>query len=273
MATATILQSMKPGFSAIRRRFCRSTPWRNCARISNYEAEYGRNSGAVVNIVTKSGTNTWHGSGLEYLRTGQFGARNYFNNEGPKNPFHNNQFGASLGGPIFKDKTFFYLNYEGQRETGAQAGQSCVPDPAVIAQAQANIASWGETINPVTTALLARHPWPTPNIAGAVSDGNGCTDNNVSTAINFLNNINSVIGKVDHNFNPNNLLTGRYYFGDSTQSFPLSLTGSGGQVAGIQHAHPDAGAADLDFVREGGQFQPVERGAPGMEPVCRRIFS
>jgi len=48
--------------------------------ISNYEAEYGRNSGAVINIVTKSGTNQWHGSGLEYLRTGQFGARNYFNN-------------------------------------------------------------------------------------------------------------------------------------------------------------------------------------------------
>src|SRR6478672_6631064 len=86
--------------------------------ISNFEPEYGRNAGAVVNIVTKSGTNTWHGSGLEYLRTGQFGARNYFNNEGPKNPFHNNQFGASFGGPIVKDKTFFYFNYEGQRESG-----------------------------------------------------------------------------------------------------------------------------------------------------------
>ena len=206
--------------------------------ISNYEAEYGRNSGAVVNIVTKSGTNAWHGSALEYLRTGQFGARNYFNNEGPKNPFHNNQFGASFGGPIVKDKTFFYFNYEGQRESGAQAGQSCVPDPAVIAQAQANILGWGETLNPVTAALLARNPWPSPNIAGAVSDGTGCTDNNVSTSINFLNNINSLIGKIDHNFNPNNLLTGRYYFGDSTQSFPLSLTGSGGQVPGFNTHTP-----------------------------------
>src|SRR5690242_3408278 len=179
--------------------------------ISNYEAEYGRNSGAVVNIVTKSGTNTWHGSGLEYLRTGQFGARNYFNNEGPKNPFHNNQFGASLGGPIIKDKTFFYFNYEGQRETGAQAGQSCVPDPAQIAQARANITAWGETLNPVTAALLARNPWPNPNIGGAVSDGNGCDTNNVSTAINFSNRIDSLIGKIDHNFNPSNLLTRRYY--------------------------------------------------------------
>jgi hypothetical protein len=206
--------------------------------ISNYEAEYGRNSGAVVNIVTKSGTNEWHGSGIEYLRTGQFGTRNYFNNEGPKNPFHNNQFGASLGGPIIKDKTFFYFNYEGQRETGAQAGQSCVPDPAVIAQAQANITSWGETLNPVTAALLKRNPWPGPNIAGAVSDGNGCDTNNVSTSTNFSNRIDSLIGKIDHNFNPSNLLTGRYYFGDSTQSFPLALTGSGGQVPGFNTNTP-----------------------------------
>src|SRR5579864_2861710 len=82
--------------------------------LSNYEAEYGRNSGAVVNIVTKSGTNQFHGSGLEYLRTGKLGARNFFNPVGqPQAPFHNNQFGGSLGGPIVKDKTFFFADYEG----------------------------------------------------------------------------------------------------------------------------------------------------------------
>ncbi len=91
--------------------------------LSNYEAEYGRNSGAVVNIVTKSGTNQWHGSLLEYYRSGAMGARNYFNIDSqPKNPFTNNQFGGSLGGPIVKDKAFFFVNYEGQRESGAQAG-------------------------------------------------------------------------------------------------------------------------------------------------------
>ena len=73
--------------------------------LSNYEAEYGRNSGAIVNIVTKSGTNQLHGSALEYYRSGAFGARNYFNlDTQPKNPFTNNQFGGSLGGPIVKDK-------------------------------------------------------------------------------------------------------------------------------------------------------------------------
>jgi hypothetical protein len=101
--------------------------------LSNYEAEYGRNSGAVINIVTKSGSNNLHGSLLEYFRSGKMGARNYFNvAPNPKSPFNNNQFGGSLGGPIVKDKTFFYVDYEGQRENGGQAGQTCVPDPAQI---------------------------------------------------------------------------------------------------------------------------------------------
>src|SRR5215813_6025914 len=82
--------------------------------LSNYEAEYGRNSGAVINIVTKSGSNAWHGSALEYFRTGKLGARNYFNSASdPKSPFNNNQFGGSLGGAVIRDKTFFYVDYEG----------------------------------------------------------------------------------------------------------------------------------------------------------------
>ena len=139
--------------------------------ISNYEAEYGRNSGAVIDIVTKSGTNALHGSLLEYFRSGKLGARNYFNfDPAPKSPFNNNQFGGALGGAIVKDKTFFYADYEGQRENGGQAGVTCVPDPAVIAASETAIAGLGDTVNPIMTALLARNPWPTPNIAGAVSD-------------------------------------------------------------------------------------------------------
>ena len=113
--------------------------------ISNYEAEYGRNSGAVINIVTKSGTNAiarfdcWSTSARA-----SSGARNYFNFDPiPKSPFNNNQFGGSLGGPIVKDKTFFYLDYEGQRENGGQAGTTCVPDPAVIAATEASITGGG----------------------------------------------------------------------------------------------------------------------------------
>ena len=197
--------------------------------LSNYEAEYGRNSGAVVNIVTKSGTNGFHGSALEYFRSGQMGARNFFNSEGAKNPFHNNQFGGSLGGPIQKDKTFFFLNYEGQRETGAQAGASCVPDPSVIAATKAQILGGGGTLNPVTSALLARNPWPTPNIPGVVSGASDCSGvgDNLATATNFKNTVDSFIAKIDHNFNTNNMVTGRYYFGNSDQSFPFGQLAAG----------------------------------------------
>jgi TonB dependent receptor/TonB-dependent Receptor Plug Domain len=203
--------------------------------LSNYEAEYGRNSGAVINIVTKSGTNAWHGSLLEYYRSGKLGARNYFNfAPNPKSPFNNDQFGGALGGPIVKDKTFFYVDYEGQRENGAQAGTTCVPDPAVISATETSIVAGGGTVNPVTSALLARHPWPTPNIAGAYSDVNGCTNpvsgvttNNLSTSTSFFNRVDSMIAKVDENINSNNVLTGRYYFGDSSQSFPFAQLSAG----------------------------------------------
>jgi carboxypeptidase family protein/TonB-dependent receptor-like protein len=201
--------------------------------ISNYEAEYGRNSGAVIDIVTKSGNNKLHGSALEYLRTNQGGARNYFNNVGSENPFHNNQFGAALGGPIVKDKTFFYFDYEGQRETGAQGGTSCVPDPAEIAADE----TANGPANSVSAALLARNPWPGPNIAsvaplpGQVGPGTGfdtgCPNgNNLSTATLFSNDIDSLIGKIDQNF-ASGLLTGRYYFGNSTQSFPFAQLAAG----------------------------------------------
>src|SRR5213595_2662826 len=196
--------------------------------VSNFMPEFGRNAGATVNIVTKSGTNTVHGSAIEYFRNDALDARNFFNpSSTPKAQFHNNQFGGSLGGPIVKDKTFFFLNYEGQRESGAQAGQSCVPDPRQIAADE----EINGARNSVIALLLARNPWPTPNIddpnfvASLPGEGNdiGCVDgNNLATSTRFKNRVDSLIGKVDHNFNANNLLTGRYYFGDSDQSFPFA---------------------------------------------------
>lgn len=210
--------------------------------ISNYEAEYGRNSGAVIDIVTKSGTNKLHGSGLEYLRTGQFGARNFFNTvaSGGKNPFHNNQFGGSLGGPVMKDHTFFYFDYEGQRESGAQGGLSCVPDPAQIAADESTIAGGG---NSVALALLARNPYPTPNIPGTFggslvgTEDSGCPAGpDLSTATLFNNKIDSLIGKIDQNF-ASGLLTGRYYFGNSTQSFPFAQL-AGGLLPGFDTVTP-----------------------------------
>jgi outer membrane receptor protein involved in Fe transport len=190
--------------------------------LSNYEAEYGRNAGAVINIVTKSGSNAFHGSGLEFFRDAATGARNYFNFDNtPKAPFSNNQYGGSLGGPIVKDKTFFFADYEGQHENVGSVSEACVPDPA-------QIAADGGATNSVIAALLARNPWPAPNISGITSDDDGCPNGpNSSTVSPSYNHLSSAIAKIDHNFNANNILTGRYYFGDSVQSFPLALTGGG----------------------------------------------
>ena len=81
------------------------------------EAEFGRSSGATVNIVTKSGTNKIHGSAFEYFRNDALTARNFFNTVAqPKNSFTNHQFGGMVDGPIVRDRTFFLLAYEGQRE-------------------------------------------------------------------------------------------------------------------------------------------------------------
>src|SRR6266851_2884369 len=131
--------------------------------LSNSEAEYGRNAGAVVNIVTKSGTNGLHGSAIEYFRNSALDARNYFNFAGqPKATFHNNQFGGSLGGPIVKDKTFFFVNYEGQREKVGVVTLATVP----TGTAPDGSLDPSQASNPVIAALLARHPWPAPNITG-----------------------------------------------------------------------------------------------------------
>jgi len=98
--------------------------------ISNtFDAEYGRNSGAVVNVVTKSGTNQWHGNLYEYFRNTVLNAQGYFNTVKPQE--NQNQFGGTFGGPIKKDRTFFFVSYEGRRVRQGISGQTViVPTPA-----------------------------------------------------------------------------------------------------------------------------------------------
>ncbi len=207
------------------------------AVLSNFAAEYGRAAGAVVNIVTKSGTNQIHGTAAEYFRNSALDARNFFNDVQsssgilpPKAPFHNNQYGGSLGGPIVKDKTFFYADYEGQQEVVGVVTLGCVPSAGDIATATANIGG-ASFVNPVIAKLLQRNPWPTSTVSSA-----NCP--NATVISPSFNRLTSVIGKIDHTINTDNMITGRYFFGDSVQAFPLALTASGGQLPGFNTYTP-----------------------------------
>ena len=194
---------------------------------SQFSAEYGRNSGSIVNIVTRSGTNRFHGSAYEYNRNSAFDARNYFNTKldpatggpNPQSHFNNNNFGGSLGGPIFADRTFFFLAYEGQRERVGSDFALQVPTAAEVAQAKQeallNPAIIPNGLNPALVKILAAYmpTSPTNSIPVTVSDKN---DND-----NF-------IVKVDHRFNEVHSLAVRYAFGNDDQVFPLGSTGGTG---------------------------------------------
>jgi hypothetical protein len=220
--------------------------------LSNFEAEYGRNGGAVVNIVTRSGTNQVHGSAFEYFRNNALDARNFFDtSDHPKAPFHNNQFGGSVGGPIVKDKTFLFLDYEGQRENVGVVTLACVPTQAHLAAAIATAAGKISTTGQALSKFWPSNP--ANYIAGVQSDDAGCyipnpaapTDRTQATTspdytaiAPSFNNLTSMIAKIDHSFNQNNTVTGRYFFGDSTQQFPLALNATGGELPGFDTVTP-----------------------------------
>ncbi len=105
----------------------------------SYGAEYGKRPGGQVLIVTQSGSNQWHGSAYEFLRNSHLDAANYFDQGGTAPPFKRNQFGTSVGGPIEKDKTFVFANYEGFRQELDQTSAAFVPDATSRAAAVASV--------------------------------------------------------------------------------------------------------------------------------------
>ena len=186
-------------------------------------------------------------------------ARNYFNTSDlPKDAFRNNQYGGAIGGPIVPNKTFFYVAYEGQREGLAITSENVVPtlnstDPNASAAsdfAQAVAALPGGDSSLCTTTVIAcvtsqapgvinpvilnlfnlcaskggcsggKDVWPTPNIAGAAAGAANSAD-----PASAYNNVDSMIVKIDQNLGAKNQLSGRYFFGNSHQSFPLGLAG------------------------------------------------
>jgi len=183
-----------------------------------YNAEVGRTPGGVVNIVTKSGTNTSHGSVYEFFRNDSLDARNFFSTTGPKPKYRQNQFGGSLGGPLKKDRTFFFGDYEGLRVVQGVTNVSTVPTPAQI---RGDFSDWpipiidpdtgaqfpGNVIPPARIdSIGARYAalYPEPNAAGLINNYSGSQDRTQFSHI--------ADGRVDHRFGNNDAFFVRYSF-------------------------------------------------------------
>ncbi len=193
----------------------------------SYSAEYGKRPGAQVLIVTQSGTNQVHGSAYEFLRNSALDARNYFNSAS-KPPFERNQFGASLGGPLQKDKAFAFGNYEGFRQNLHQAGVALVPDanarngmlPCKLVTPAPNPCPPSGLVNvgvaPGVAALLNLWPTPDPNSP----DFGGIAEVFNSPVQSIRDDFGTL--RLDRNFATRDFLTGAYTIDDSSDVTPTA---------------------------------------------------
>jgi len=208
-----------------------------------FGAEQGRNSGATVDVVTKSGTNSYHGSVFELLRNNDFDARNFFNAKGTPQPeYHQNQFGGSMGGPIIHNKVFFFADYEGFRKlqgtttsvntvpTAAERGGnfSGIPqtiyDPASLVAAPGTASGYtrqpfagniipADRFDPVTSRVIQAYPLPSV----------GTLANNQFTNPVLGQNNDTGDGRLDWNMNANNTMFGRFSRQDTLTNTPSTF--------------------------------------------------
>jgi hypothetical protein len=210
-----------------------------------YSAEYGRNAGGQVVVTGKAGTNTFHGLLYEYLRNQVFDAKNYFTPPGYTPNFKRNQFGGTVGGPIKKDKTFFFFNYEGLRIHQQLSSLTTVPAPAMLtgdfssilpatqlkdpftgAAIPGNrlnsIAQWNTQASVIGRALAAYFPAPTSPTAAGIRPLNNYNFNALRTE-----SANQYGLRLDHNFSPaDSLYAEANYYKDPSVEPSNTLCGS-----------------------------------------------
>jgi Carboxypeptidase regulatory-like domain len=187
---------------------------------NNFAAQYGRDTGAIIDVVTKSGSNAFHGTGYWYGRYAAMGATDFFTNKAglPKDPYVRNQFGASVGGPIIRNKTFWFLNYDAARYRTTVTNASIVPTeafktgiftfqgtPIDISTPSSNNNAFGLPLDPTIQGILAKYPKPN---GGPVDDIRGFLffpSSSQTQSDNFT-------VRIDHQLTPNNSFSARYIF-------------------------------------------------------------
>lgn len=204
-------------------------------QTNSYAAEAGRTAGGVVNVVTRSGTNKFHGSLYEYFRNDIFDARNYFQTTGNKPELRQNQYGASIGGPIFKDKTFFYFDFEGLRTVTGVTYTKTVPtlgeyddinslnggSPGDLLSASNGTA--GRAIDPIALAYLKLFPAPNAGGSSALSNNYVSSPNKTQNSITYD-------ARVDHKITDRDLFFGRFSYNKVDTFTPPGL----GVVNGLE---------------------------------------
>jgi outer membrane receptor protein involved in Fe transport len=191
---------------------------------NSYGAEYGQAGGAVINAVTKSGTNSLHGSAFEFHRNSAFDAPNFFDPNSQPPPFKRNQFGGSLGGPIIKNRTFIFGSYEGLRQDLGASKRYVVPTAAARARAI-----------PSVKPYIDLYPQPNDQVLGP------------DTAFYLrpakdITNEDSFVIRADHQFAESNSFSARYTFDESDLRVAIgpiqdSLTAGRNQYAHLSDTH------------------------------------
>ncbi|HZI18690.1 MAG TPA: TonB-dependent receptor [Pyrinomonadaceae bacterium] len=196
---------------------------------NNFNAEYGRNTGAIINVATRSGTNEFHGTGYIYYRSDRFAARNFFDTSGQANPLQRRQYGGSIGGPIRRDRTFFFVNYE--RDDFDQGVQLVRTVPTAAArQGIFNLSALGlgtvdirggnnvlgSPVNQNFVQLL-NNLYPLPNSGGEGPLPGVFEFFRYSSQTNDISN--QVSSRVDHRISEKHNLSGSFAFNNGTFEF------------------------------------------------------
>ncbi len=204
-------------------------------QTNNFSSEFGRGNGAVINLRTKSGTNQFHGRLWEFHRNAALNSRNFFATTNP--PLVFNQFGGNAGGPIIKEKTFFFGSYEGTRNAAGRAASFQVETPQLREYVNRTAP------NSIANRLLKEFGAPAPQQVGActaasnncLNTGNGQfipTNGTLFTTINDYVRYNQFLGRVDHSFNDGkDKIYGRYIFEDQADN--SGATSGGVNQAGL----------------------------------------
>jgi hypothetical protein len=252
------------------------------AQTDNYSVEYGKRSGAQVDVVTQSGTNSLHGSMFEFLRNSALDARNYFSSGPTAPPFEQNQFGGALGGPIKKDKWFLFGNYEGFRQALTQSSVSFVPDTQARSGSLPSSSGIYVPVPNLKNAMLQYMAfWPLPDANGELLQQNGSPSGIARSSNRPKQYIREDFGtlRTDYNLGERDMLSGAYTIDDGYSLVPLAdpLFASAStlrmQVASLQETHifsPDAlNVARIGFSRAGYALNsaPLATFAPGLDFV------